>query len=128
LPDFRDYACAVPQPGTRGIGDTHVLGPFLRDVARLNDAQRNFRVFGPDETLSNGLVSLFDVTARQWDAAAAPNDEWLAPSGRVMEVLSEHQCRAGWRAICSPAGTACSIATRRSSTSSTRCSTSTPSG
>ncbi|EQD57394.1 phosphoketolase, partial [mine drainage metagenome] len=95
LPDFRDYACAVPQPGTRGIGDTHVLGPFLRDVARLNDAQRNFRVFGPDETLSNGLVSLFDVTARQWDAAAAPNDEWLAPSGRVMEMLSEHQCE-GW--------------------------------
>ncbi|MDE2154742.1 MAG: phosphoketolase family protein [Xanthomonadaceae bacterium] len=95
MPDFRDYACAVPAPGTRGIGDTHVLGPFLRDVARLNDAQRNFRVFGPDETLSNGLASLFEASARQWDAAIAPNDEFLAPSGRVMEMLSEHQCE-GW--------------------------------
>jgi xylulose-5-phosphate/fructose-6-phosphate phosphoketolase len=95
LPDFRDYACAVPEPGVRGIGDTHVLGPFLRDVAQLNDEQRNFRVFGPDETLSNGLEALFDVTQRQWDAATEPNDEFLAPSGRVMEMLSEHQCE-GW--------------------------------
>jgi xylulose-5-phosphate/fructose-6-phosphate phosphoketolase len=95
LPDFRDYACAVPEPGVRGIGDTHVLGPFLRDVAQLNDEQRNFRVFGPDETLSNGLEALFDVTQRQWDATTEPNDEFLAPSGRVMEMLSEHQCE-GW--------------------------------
>jgi len=96
MPDFRDYACSVPQPGAPGIGDTHVLGPFLREVARLNDAQRNFRVFGPDETLSNGLESLFEVTARQWDAATVPNDEWLAPSGRVLDsMLSEHQCE-GW--------------------------------
>ncbi|HUZ18945.1 MAG TPA: phosphoketolase family protein [Acidimicrobiales bacterium] len=95
MPDFRDYACAVPAPGTRGIGDTHVLGPFLRDLARLNDTQRNFRVFGPDETLSNGLESLFEATTRQWDAVTEPNDEFLAPSGRVMEMLSEHQCE-GW--------------------------------
>jgi len=95
MPDFRDYACAVPEPGARGIGDTHVLGPFLRDVARLNDTQRNFRVFGPDETLSNGLASLFEATTRQWDAATEPNDEFLAPSGRIMEMLSEHQCE-GW--------------------------------
>ena len=96
MPDFRDYACAVPQPGAPGIGDTHVLGPFLRDVAKRNDAQRNFRVFGPDETLSNGLESLFEVTTRQWDAATVPNDEWLSPSGRVLDsMLSEHQCE-GW--------------------------------
>lgn len=95
MPDFRKYACAVSEPGIRGIGDTHVLGPFLRDVAVLNDTQRNFRVFGPDETLSNGLEALFDVTNRQWDASTEVNDQYLAPSGRVMEMLSEHQCE-GW--------------------------------
>jgi len=95
MPDFRDYAFAVPSPGVRGPGDTRVLGPFLRDVAKLNAEQRNFRVFGPDETLSNGLGALFEVTNRQWAAATTPNDEFLAPSGRVMEMLSEHQCE-GW--------------------------------
>ncbi len=95
LPDFRDYACDVPTPGIRGIGDTHVMGPFLRDVAARNMASRNFRVFGPDETLSNGLEALFDVTGRQWNAATLPDDQWLAPSGRVVEMLSEHQCE-GW--------------------------------
>ncbi|XVJ60052.1 MAG: phosphoketolase family protein [Tepidisphaera sp.] len=95
MPDFREYAVDVPTPGVRGIGDTHVLGPFLRDVAKLNSAQRNFRVFGPDETLSNGLEALFQVTARQWNAVTLPRDESLAPSGRVMEMLSEHQCE-GW--------------------------------
>ncbi len=95
IPDFRDYAEAVPAPGTPGIGDTHVLGPFLRDVAKANQDHRNFRVFGPDETLSNGLEAIFEVTARQWDAATVPNDEFLAPTGRVMEMLSEHQCE-GW--------------------------------
>jgi xylulose-5-phosphate/fructose-6-phosphate phosphoketolase len=95
LPGFRDYAQAVPAPGARGPGDTHVLGPFLRDVAKLNSEQRNFRVFGPDETLSNGLEALFETTNRQWDAATEPNDEFLAPKGRVMEMLSEHQCE-GW--------------------------------
>ena len=68
MPDFRDYAVDVPSPGVRGIGDTHVLGRFLRDVVKLNAEQRNFRVFGPDETLSNGLEALFEVTNRQWDA------------------------------------------------------------
>ena len=93
--DFRDYACAVPVPGAAGIGDTHVLGPFLRDVVRLNEAQRNFRVFGPDETLSNGLEAVFEATERQWNAETIAGDEYLAPSGRVMEMLSEHQCQ-GW--------------------------------
>ena len=95
MPDFRVYAVDVPVPGTQGIGDTHVLGRFLRDVVTSNISQRNFRVFGPDETLSNGLESLFEATNRQWNAAGAPQDEFLAPSGRVMEMLSEHQCE-GW--------------------------------
>ncbi|MEO8310470.1 MAG: phosphoketolase family protein [Caldimonas sp.] len=95
MPDFRAYGFDVPIPGAPGIGDTHVLGRFLRDVTKLNDAQRNFRVFGPDETLSNGLEALFETTARQWDTTTEPNDEFLAPTGRVMEMLSEHQCE-GW--------------------------------
>ena len=95
MPDFRDYAVDVPTPGTNGIGDTHVLGRFLRDVTTLNMEQRNFRMFGPDETLSNGLEAVFEATDRQWDAATVPGDEFLAPSGRVMEMLSEHQCE-GW--------------------------------
>ena len=95
MPDFRKHAVEVPTPGVRGIGDTRVLGPFLRDIAVLNGDQRNFRVFGPDETISNGLEALFTVTARQWDAATEPDDEFLAPTGRVMEMLSEHQCE-GW--------------------------------
>jgi xylulose-5-phosphate/fructose-6-phosphate phosphoketolase len=95
IPDFRAFAVDVPQPGVPGIGDTHVLGRFLREVAKQNAEQHNFRVFGPDETLSNGLEALFEVTKRQWDAATMPDDEFLAPAGEVMEMLSEHQCE-GW--------------------------------
>ncbi len=95
MPDFRSYGIEVPAPGTPGIGDTRVLARFLRDVVKRNGEGRNFRIFGPDETLSNGLGAVFDVTARQWDAATVPNDEFLAPAGRVMEMLSEHQCQ-GW--------------------------------
>jgi xylulose-5-phosphate/fructose-6-phosphate phosphoketolase len=96
LPDYRDYAASVPAPGAPGIGDTRVLGPFLRDVVKLNQAQRNFRIFGPDETLSNGLGAVFEMTPRQWNAAWLPNDELLAPAGRVLDsMLSEHQCE-GW--------------------------------
>ena len=96
LPNYRDYGQDVPTPGVRGPGDTRVLGPFLRDVARLNDDHHNFRVFGPDETASNGLGALFEFTKRQWDAATQPSDQWLARSGRVMDaMLSEHQCQ-GW--------------------------------
>jgi xylulose-5-phosphate/fructose-6-phosphate phosphoketolase len=95
LPDFREYATAVPQPGIAGSGDTHQLGRFLRDIVKLNEAERNFRVFGPDETLSNGLEALFEVTDRQWNASTLAVDESLAPTGRVMEMLSEHQCE-GW--------------------------------
>jgi xylulose-5-phosphate/fructose-6-phosphate phosphoketolase len=96
MPDFRKYAADVPTPGAPGIGDTHVLGPFLRDVVRLNREQRNFRVFGPDETLSNGLAALFEVTQRQWMAGTVPGDEHLGRDGRVLDsMLSEHQCE-GW--------------------------------
>jgi len=95
LPRFQDYAFPVAAPGVQGPGDTRVFGAFLRDAVRSNDANRNLRVFGPDETLSNGLGSVFEATTRQWDAETVPGDESLAPSGRVMEMLSEHQCE-GW--------------------------------
>ncbi|MFM9925172.1 phosphoketolase family protein [Variovorax sp. H27-G14] len=96
MPDFRDHAVTVPSPGALQGQDTMVLGKFLADVVRLNQDQRNFRVFGPDETLSNLLGSVFDVTMRQWDASTVSNDEFLAPSGRVLDsMLSEHQCE-GW--------------------------------
>jgi xylulose-5-phosphate/fructose-6-phosphate phosphoketolase len=94
--EFRDYAVDVPAPGIRGVGDTRVLAPFLRDVVKSNEEERNFRIFGPDETISNGLGAVFETTQRQWDAATVPNDEFLAPSGRVVDsMLSEHQCQ-GW--------------------------------
>ena len=95
MPDFTDYAVDVTKPGIRGIGDTHVLGRFLRDVLKLNAEQRNFRIFGPDETMSNGLEAVFETTNRQWLAPIAENDEFLARTGQVMEMLSEHQCE-GW--------------------------------
>ncbi len=95
MPNFADYAVDVAKPGIAGIGDTHVLGKFLRDVLKLNAERRNFRIFGPDETLSNGLEAIFEVTNRQWEAATVDNDEFLARSGQVMEMLSEHQCE-GW--------------------------------
>ncbi len=95
MPDFAEYAVDVAVPGTRGGGDTRALGPFLRDVAKLNSAQRNFRIFGPDETISNGLEAVFQATNRQWEAATEEGDQYLARTGRVMEMLSEHQCE-GW--------------------------------
>jgi xylulose-5-phosphate/fructose-6-phosphate phosphoketolase len=95
VPDFRTYAVAVPKPGSVDAEDTRILGTFLRDVARENEAERNFRVFGPDETLSNRLTAVFEATNRQWQASLQPTDEFLARDGRVLEVLSEHQCQ-GW--------------------------------
>ncbi|HTV87864.1 MAG TPA: phosphoketolase family protein [Stellaceae bacterium] len=95
LPDFGDYAVAVPQPGALRGEATRVAGQFLRDVMRRNAERRNFRVMGPDETASNRLSALFDATNRMFAAEIQPGDEHLAPDGRVMEVLSEHLCQ-GW--------------------------------
>ena len=95
LPDYRDYAVRIESPGGIEAEDTRVLGGFLRDTVRLNEPSRNFRIFGPDETVSNRLDAVFSSTNRQWDAELRPDDQWLAPEGRVTEVLSEHQCQ-GW--------------------------------
>ncbi len=95
MPDFRTYAVNIPTPGSVEASDTSVLGQFLRDIVKLNADQRNFRVFGPDETASNRLEALFAATNRQWDAETLKTDDHLAMQGRVMEVLSEHQCQ-GW--------------------------------
>ena len=72
-----------------------VLGGFLRDIIKQNETQSNFRIFGPDETVSNRLEKIFEVTNRQWETGIIKTDEFLAPAGRVMEMLSEHQCE-GW--------------------------------
>ena len=93
LPDFRDYGVPVDKPGTTLSEATRVLGGFLRDVVRRNLS--NFRLFGPDEVASNRLQEVFEVTDRQWEAEIRDTDDHLASEGRVMEVLSEHQCQ-GW--------------------------------
>jgi xylulose-5-phosphate/fructose-6-phosphate phosphoketolase len=94
MPDFRVHAVPVPSPGAVDGQDTLVLGEFFKDIVKLNKG--NFRIFGPDETLSNLLGAVFEVTNRQWDAATVENDEFLAPAGRVLDsMLSEHQCE-GW--------------------------------
>ena len=95
MPDFRKFAVNVPAPGSVEAADTHELGEFLREVITLNEEQRNFRIFGPDETLSNRLNAVFEATNRQWEAQTKKNDEYQAADGRVMEVLSENQCE-GW--------------------------------
>ncbi|MFY0255355.1 phosphoketolase [Chitinophaga sp. 30R24] len=95
LPDFREYAVDVAVHGTAGEGDVHVTGRFLRDIIRQNEDNNNFRVFGPDETVSNRLEAIFEATNRQWLPYIEKTDEFLAPSGKVMEMLSEHQCE-GW--------------------------------
>ena len=96
MPDFHDHAVTVSTPGAVKACDTEVLGRFLRDVTKLNRGDRNFRIFGPDETLSNLLGAVFEVTNRQWDAREVANDEFLAPNGQVLDsMLSEHQCE-GW--------------------------------
>jgi xylulose-5-phosphate/fructose-6-phosphate phosphoketolase len=95
MPDFRDYAVEVSRPGQEVAEATRVMGRFLRDVMKLNMDRRNFRVFGPDETASNRLGALLEVTDRTWLDETIPEDEHLAPDGRVMEILSEHTCQ-GW--------------------------------
>ncbi|HVQ18003.1 MAG TPA: phosphoketolase family protein, partial [Actinomycetes bacterium] len=95
LPSLDAYAVAVPQPGASSHEPTRVLGTYLRDVMRANLESRNFRVFGPDETASNRLEALYEVTGKAWNAVTLPTDENLALDGRVMEILSEHTCQ-GW--------------------------------
>ena len=93
LPDFCDYAVPVARPGTTYAEATRVAGGFVRDVMKANPSK--FRLFGPDEVASNRLQAVFDVTNRQWEAERQSTDDHLAPEGRVMEMLSEHQCQ-GW--------------------------------
>ncbi len=95
LPDWRDHAVEVPAPGGTRTEPTRALGRLLRDVMRLSTDDRNFRIFGPDETESNRLGAVYDVTGKAWQAEAGPLDNHLAADGRVMEVLSEHVCQ-GW--------------------------------
>ena len=93
MPDFRRYAVRMPSPGAVSAQDTMVLGQFLRDILVENNKPRNFRIFGPDETLSNMLGAVFEVTNRQWDALEVSDDEFLAPEGGVTDsMLCEHQC------------------------------------
>jgi xylulose-5-phosphate/fructose-6-phosphate phosphoketolase len=96
MPDFRDHAVKISSPGAVDGQDTLILGKFVRDIVSANEEQGNFRVFGPDETLSNMLGAVFEVTNRQWDATEVADDEFLAPQGRVLDsMLSEHQSQ-GW--------------------------------
>jgi len=95
MPDFRDYAVEVTSPGASRVECTRVLGSFLRDVMKLNLGSQNFRVFGPDETASNRLGAVLEVTDRVFTGEILPSDEHVSPEGRVMEVLSEHMCQ-GW--------------------------------
>jgi len=95
LPDFRKYAVKVDKPGTTESEPTRVMGYFLRDAMKMNQKNLNFRVFAPDETTSNRLGAILDVTNRTWMARILPEDDHLATDGRVMEILSEHTCQ-GW--------------------------------
>src|SRR5262249_53705282 len=93
--DFRDYAVSLSKPGKETAEATRILGKFLRDIMKLNQPYRNFRVFGPDETASNRLDALFETTSKQWMEAMLEVDEHLGKDGRVLEILSEHMCQ-GW--------------------------------
>ena len=95
MPDFRDFAVATPAPGAATAEATREMGRFLAEVMRLNLDQRNFRLVSPDESNSNRWQDVLTVTNRAWDAETLPYDDHLAPDGRVMEMLSEHQCQ-GW--------------------------------
>lgn len=95
MPDFKQYAVDVPQPGTVYAEATRVMGQFLRDVMKRNMKNKNFRIFGPDETASNRWGAVFEVTNRTWVAETLPEDDHLSWDGRVMEILSEHTCQ-GW--------------------------------
>ena len=129
MPDFRDFAVKVEKPGATWPGTSRTLGNFLREVMRLN--MNNFRVFGPDETQSNRLEAIYEVSKKVWLAEYFPEDAdggELAPDGRVMEMLSEHTLEGWLEGYLLTGRHGLFNTTRRSSTSSIRCSTSTPSG
>ena len=96
-PDFREYAVTVPRPGSLEEQDAAVLGSYVRDLFRLNQDAKNFRMFSPDETASNCFSAAFQVSGRRWiDPVAPDTDEALIPDGRIMDsMLSEHLCQ-GW--------------------------------
>lgn len=96
LPDFTKYAIVITKRGVASVGNCHALGPYLRDVIEKNKGERNFRIFAPDETVSNRLENVFETTNRQWSAPIIPTDESLASNGAVLDsILSEHLCQ-GW--------------------------------
>ncbi|RXG11648.1 xylulose-5-phosphate/fructose-6-phosphate phosphoketolase [Leeuwenhoekiella aestuarii] len=95
IPNFRNYAVETHTPGSVKASDTNQMGIFLRDIVKHNQEQRNFRIFGPDEILSNRLNAVFEETDRQWESGSRVNDEFLALEGSAVEMLSEHQCE-GW--------------------------------
>ena len=121
LPDFRKYAVEVEKPGGTDAEATRVMGQFLRDVMKLNLNSRNFRLFSPDENNSNRWQDVLDVTNRAWMAERFPYDDHLAPDGRVMEMLSEHQCEGWLEGYLLTGRHGFFPAMRPSSTSSTRC-------
>jgi xylulose-5-phosphate/fructose-6-phosphate phosphoketolase len=122
LPNFRDYAVKVEKPGTIVAESIGPLGKMLRDVIRKN--AHNFRVVGPDETSSNRLSAVFEATNRVSTAEILPGDDHIAAEGRVMEILSEHMCQGWLEGYLLTGGTGSFRVTKRSSTSSIRCSTS----
>lgn len=96
LPDFRDYEVSIPERGISNEGNVHATGPYLRDVIKFNNDHHNFRIFGPDELVSNRLEAVFEVTNRQWAARTKDSDEFLSNQGAVLDsMLSEHQAQ-GW--------------------------------
>jgi len=96
LPDFRQYAVPIIERSLSNAGNVHAIGPYLRDIIKLNEKHHNFRLFGPDEAISNRLEAVFEATNRQWSARIKPDDEFLATTGSVLDsMLSEHQAE-GW--------------------------------
>ncbi|GAA2928424.1 hypothetical protein GCM10011428_51920 [Streptomyces violaceus] len=128
VPSLDDFAVPVDKPGTTTHEPTRVLGDLLAQVMRDTTDRRDFRLVGPDETASNRLQAVFEASGKTWQAGTLPwTSTWTGTAGSWRSSPNT-SARAGWRAICSPAGTGCSPATRRSCTSSTRWSTSTSSG
>jgi xylulose-5-phosphate/fructose-6-phosphate phosphoketolase len=128
IPDFRNYEVKVGAPGTVTSEATRVMGTLLRDVMQANLSAANFRLFSPDENNSNRWQDVLEVTDRCYTAEILPDDDHLAPDGRVMEVLSEHQCQGWLEGYLLTGRHGFFSVTRRSFTSWTRCSINTPSG